>query len=1096
MPNREGGGRIGKVGCQGASAALLVSLILVSTLAGLQPNLLSKVYAQDVGSITPARQWGVFFDTNGDLQLTVDESGIAVRVELPREFTIGVVSGENDTSFIESDINNDYYYYAVWDEANHYAYKPDGPCFKPNASQYDSNAPICVEIWSTFNNTLVNFTAPRFIRFRELRAPSLAGLYNVTMYIAKTTNVLGYPDFVNAVNQTFRIPVSERESPGRIYGYIRDGETDEIIKAKGVVYALDVDQNNIVARAFVNSTTGFYNVTGLFAGTYILQASAGVFTRADGMLLAYSLTEWPFPITIGPGQTVSLDIYLDRAPQIFGSIIYRNSTAFPFQIRAITDNAWFQIVGVTVLNYTVEARDSLGNIYRNSSISKDRIEGDTFRIIIGNGTKFVGYPSYGTEFAGLPRTSIAGGAETYTMNAWIYGYLQASTTPPTVTIDGRIQHEKRVDFIMNMGGLIAGRIRFFNPNTNLPESPRDAEISILGTSADKLFGGNVLIQVLDESGRLRGVTVYNRTLPDGAVTYATDAEIPFYVLGFSEFYNRTYSGIWRSKDYGLGTPGTTSEIFRLQVFIRGYYESEQVQASLATGGMRNVTYDMLRGPLIEVGVYSYNTRSGTRVLQAQKPWILLGAMIPPRLRLYFYDEEDVSLGYVEKILALGVENVTQTSLIVRFTGMNWATRDIVYFGFIPTVIPEEMISIKAYTVGYVQQMDVGVFAAAGVAVETQMALIIANLLNALVPLFGDAFLLTSLTEFAFPRLELYDQDNVLWGVNTLNATAGTSTLNFTVLGFGGLPHFFYVDPEGNRFYDYGIEAGDYSATLPDFGFTWRRVFTQYAAPPPFSFPRLQYQIGIMFDAYRLGLVYPGVGLLVRGFNSTFPFGNRLVELSWVLVEASNTVIRHTSTMDGNYTLHLPAGTYTLRFSLPGYTTKEYVAIVIVDWSDIIAWDPTPLEQSGAPFPVSPSGQMLDVEVIPISDQGNSTSGYLLTAQIDGDQNDVIFRWSVSEGSLNQTEGGVVLWIPPADPSSDGYEIICRAYRNSDLVAEQTVTVTIQSIPEFPVATAASLVLVFAFVLFFLATRRSKTLFPFSARPTSGRQQMSVLTRYS
>lgn len=1032
---------------------LIAILLVFSTFLSVQQYSLQPARAQNEGSITPGRQWGVFFDTNGDLLLLVNQSGIAVRVELPREFTVGVVSGENDTSFIESDINYDYYYYAVWDEANHYSYKPEAPCFKPDASQYDNNAPICVEIWSTVNNTLVNFTAPRYIRFRELRAPNRADVYNVTMYIARQVNEFGYPDFVNAIKRTFRVPVSERESPSRIIGYVRDMETGEIIAAKGVVYALDVNQGNlVVARAIVNATTGFYNITGLYAGTYILQASAGVFTRADGTVLAYSLTESPFQLSLGSGQIQSLDIYLDRAPQIFGSIIYRNSTGgFPFQIRPITDNAWFQLVGVTVLNYTVEARDSQGNIYRNSNVSQDVIEGDTYRIIVGTGTRFVGYPSYGTEFAGLPRVSISGSAESYTVNAWIYGYLQDTVTPSTVTIDGRIERQKRVDFIMTVGGLIAGLIRFFNPITQLPESPRQAEQSILGTTTDKIFGGNILIQVFDATDRLRGVTVYNATLPDGTVTYATELTVRFYVLGFSEFYNTTYSGIWRSKDYGLGTPRTTGENFQIRIFIRGYIDSQSVTVFLPTGGMYNATYDMLRGSFIQVEVTSYNTRTGTRVIQSAKPWILLGAPIPPRIRVYFYDENGVSLGYVEKIVALGLEDVTENTVTIKFAGMNWSIREIIYFGLIPSGIREGIISIKAYTMGYVQERDITVFAWFGSAQRVFMALLIANTVTALVPLFADESLFTSLADFTFARLELYDSSNELRGVNTVNFTAGTPMLNFTVLGFGGLPHFFYADPNGDRLFDYGIDTGVYGAVLPDFGFTWRRVFTQFTTPSQIVLPQLQYQVGVVFNAVRLGLIFPGPGVFVRGYNNTANFGSELVELSWVLVEASNTVSRHTTTLDGNYTLHVPAGTYTLRFSVPGYVTKEYVGLVIVDWSDIISWDPSPLEQSGAPFPARTAERTLELNVAPTVAEGNSSTVYLLSAHLQTEKENLTFRWTVSGGTLNATEGRTVLWTAPPGVEDQDFKITCRVYQEDALIAEKSVTIIVQGIPEFSAA---------------------------------------------
>jgi hypothetical protein len=1009
------------------------------------------------------------------MQLTVSEPGIAVRVELPREFADGVILGENDTRFIESDISDDYYYYAVWDESNWYSYKPEAPCFKPDFTEYDPNAPICIEIWSTFNGTFVNFTAPRFIRFHELRAPRFADVYNVTMTIAKTANALGYPDFATGVRQVFKVPVSERETPSRIQGYIRDGDiaTNEIIKAKGVVYALDVNQGNlVVARAFVNETTGFYNLTGLYAGTYILQASAGLYLRSDGDLVAYSLTEHPFQVSIGSGSVVGLDINLLRGPQIFGTITYFNSTAFPFQVRPITENAWFQIVGVTTLNFTVEATDSQGYIYRNHNVSLDLISGDTYRIIIGEGLRFVGYPSYGTEYAGLPRTSPQGGAETYIVRAWIYGYIQEFTTPPTVTIDGRIQEVQHVDIRMNIGGLIGGRIRFFNPRTNFAESPRDAELSVLQTTTDLIFGGNVLIEVYDEDGVLRGVTIYNATLPDGKVTYATETSIPFFVLGLSEFYNRTYSGTWRVKDYGLGTPGTIGQNYRIRVYIRGYLEAREVTVLLPKGRMYNATYDMLRGGFIQVGVSSFNNRLGTRALQAEKEFILFGAPIPPRARVYFY-LDSLTLGYVEKILAPGVVGVTPTSITVNFAGMNWVIREIIYFGFQPTAIPEADVRINAYTIGYVQQMPISVFVTPGTGIQTFMAILIANKVTADVPLFQDEFLFTALAEFAFTRLEVYDTASVLRGVQVVNYTAGTTLLNFTVLGFGGLPHFFYVDPSGMRHFDYGLDTGDYNVVLPEFGFTWRRHFMQTTFPPTIAFPDLQFTQGVVFRATRLAVITQGFGVLVRGFNNTV--GSEVVELSWVLVEAENaTSRRSTTTLDGNYTLHVPKGLYALRYSVPGYVTKEFVNI-FVDWSDLLALDPSPLELSGTPFPTfekEEGGLRIEIEILPVVDAEGSTSAYIMIARPGDETTSLQFRWKASGGTLNATTGKSVLWTLPIGTAGQKFTLECLALEGDTIVARVAITVVSQAIPEFSNVgiVLASLI---TFIASWAAARRSR-----------------------
>ena len=47
----------------------------------LMPNLLpiSNVYGQP--EVKPTRGWGMFFETTGDINITIDEPGVAVRIE-------------------------------------------------------------------------------------------------------------------------------------------------------------------------------------------------------------------------------------------------------------------------------------------------------------------------------------------------------------------------------------------------------------------------------------------------------------------------------------------------------------------------------------------------------------------------------------------------------------------------------------------------------------------------------------------------------------------------------------------------------------------------------------------------------------------------------------------------------------------------------------------------------------------------------------------------------------------------------------------------------------------------------------------------------
>jgi hypothetical protein len=187
----------------------------------------------------------------------------------------------------------------------------------------------------------------------------------------------------------------------------------------------------------------------------------------------------------------------------------------------------------------------------------------------------------------------------------------------------------------------------------------------------------------------------------------------------------------------------------------------------------------------------------------------------------------------------------------------------------------------------------------------------------------------------------------LMGAETANLTQGVSTLGFNVFGYGGMQlnatlmlnstyqlqlcetnvtlsgsrnicgqgHFFYVAPDGSRNFDYGLDVGNYTAVLPEFGFTAH--FMQVSTPPSISFTDLLQQNGVVFQATQMALVMQGTISAVQGW--TFGVPSQVAPLSWAEVYASNsTYSRAISTADGNYdgvgALFLPGGTYNVTFS--------------------------------------------------------------------------------------------------------------------------------------------------------------------------------------
>ncbi|HUO41329.1 MAG TPA: carboxypeptidase-like regulatory domain-containing protein [Methylomirabilota bacterium] len=965
------------------------------------------VHAQPAASDTlrPSKYWGVFTGSSGDVEIDIDHPGIAARLEIPREFLAGVVFGENDTHFVQSDIRNDYYYYSLVDEARHWTYgwqgKPsDGPCYKPKFTIYDPNAPWCLEIWNYLNGTFLTFTPPKFIRLVSLNSPTIAGKYNFTLYVANRTNSIGYPDFVNAWNTTIQVPVSLSDNPGSITGTICDADNPSLfcqtIQARGVVYAIN-NSTGEIARAYVNATTGRFNVTGLSPGRYYLRGSAGVWNvscSAGLCPVAYSLSDppWicnsdPFQqgscndyVTITRGSVVGTQVKLHRAPQICGSLNYFNGGTLQPVVHSLTDT-FLPGAGFRVLNITIEATDSPdlsnpGRVFgRYLNISTDTSR-DAFRVISGVGEKYVGQDPYGTEFAGLPSltsmsvTHLGSGAYILWMHVWISGYLQASLSPVTiismpgmrdpgdecVSGVGWGNHPQPDPILMDTGGVIGGTIQFWNLVT--PETPNQAEVGLgVGRAVNNLFGGNIVVEAFDHSGILRGVTVLNGTRPDGGTSYGNSSSIPFYVVGFSEFYNRTWAGAWQLKDYGL--PGDT---YSLTAFIRGY-EEDLANTPLVTvsgGGNQSVTVRMIRGGAVQVTVGSYDNIPGTRNVQAAMPWRFLNFSIPIKARVYFYDNLSRTVGYSEVDLVEGKNNVTLTTFLVTFAGQNWSLREIWFYGDLPTHFSDGNYTLRGYTLGYVQQTGISFPESLSAISMSFMVLLYGDEIDLIAPIFSTPSTLGQVPEHAHAIGQAYQTDtSLLAGALAANVTIRTTTIDFPIFGFGatllnststkfnstfnGQGHFFYVGPDGTRYFDYGLEGNpptgvSYFTQLPEFGFS----VAHFMSISPISivfFKDLFLELGSFAHMVSMAKVIQGTPIsVVEGFCAGLCSPPFVMPLSWVRVSAGNSSYsRSAVTADGQYdgveALYLPAGGYNITFSVAWYFPQTS-SLFSVGWGGV------------------------------------------------------------------------------------------------------------------------------------------------------------------
>jgi len=836
-------------------------------------------------SVSPSKDWGVFFNTTGPIKVNITTPGVAVRLEVPQEF-IGE-KGENDTSFIKSDISNDYYYYKLIRPESRFPHEP--------------NAPYTIEVWHPpiflmpgCVMTWINFTPPRYILLEGLKAPSIAGLYNISVYIAPRMRGDGSPDYPPEPSKVVRIPVSMREDPRPIEGKIVDKINRIPIRTKGVVFAYR--GSTVVAKAYVDPATGNFTLTGLYEGDYDLVASAGYFPVTGYAYAPTNLTSITGEkVHVRRGlNKIGVEFPLHRGCRIVGSIEYLNEQGVPV---SPSDTPYIKAVKYNALNYTVEvSEDSDGAriVASQTYASKMTWTVENFTLIVRNGTKYVGDSALGTEYSGF-------GPGRYRVRAWVYGFTQIEEVYVTIG-EGEYGTKATAHIRLMYGGVVSGTIRFVNGVSGKLETPREAEVSALGTSSGTKFGGNILIELYDadekERGILRGVTVINGTYSNGTTIYADESTIRFWILGFSELYNHTYTGVWGERDYGL-----EGGKYYIKVWVRGYIQRKTEDFYLPSMGNYTITVWMERGGALDVTVHSYTSKVGTRVIQAPTPWRFLDLCPPPYLRVYLYRGSN-EIGYAERMLKLGEAGVTETAVRLNFTGHNYPLQKIVFSytvegkHYIPYLedtlaIDEGNYIVKAFTYGYVQTVEVNVYIPKSQTVSVAFPLIIGCGIYGSVPLMGDG-LFTSLTENVTIRVKAILEGS-LKGVDVVDAKEGDSSFSFHVYGFYGRGHFYYVDPEepgvGRLRKDYGLDTGNYSVYIPEFGYD--RHFMQevevYA-----DLPWLMMERGVYFSVQ-----------LMRKIHGVIRDYDHQTLLSWIRVSSMG---RESYSMDGYFAIHLPKDT--------------------------------------------------------------------------------------------------------------------------------------------------------------------------------------------
>lgn len=183
------------------------------------------------------------------------------------------------------------------------------------------------------------------------------------------------------------------------------------------------------------------------------------------------------------------------------------------------------------------------------------------------------------------------------------------------------------------------------------------------------------------------------------------------------------------------------------------------------------------------------------------------------------------------------------------------------------------------------------------------------------------------------RIELFDEENNLVAANVTYIPRGVTQFNFRIDGFSGYwgnPRIlwtnFYDTTDASRQKDGGIEEGEYLMRITIPGYQENQLFRIIidSGDPP-KYP----MVSIVHSLERLGYLH-GEILWIDWCGGALP-------LSWASLTAYSTdgfKEVYTFSMDGEYELWLPAGSYDFGLYHPGLGSKYFRAGLAVSWGSV------------------------------------------------------------------------------------------------------------------------------------------------------------------
>jgi len=697
---------------------------------------------------------------------------------------------------------------------------------------------------------------------------------------------------------------------------------------------------------FSADANGYYEIEGLAPGIYKLTAEAAGFPPVT---LA---TE----ITVKRGQSIhGINIYVCPGAKIRLKVVSKCPTgATPWPEYAVNYEAWAMHPGdltdvFPIAEPTWELRDEEGNVVVptfNAGAWIIEVTDTYFVMYIGDPSSYEGteilWDGHVPQFEADWISGLAAGA--YYPKVNVFGYVQQlniggdvidyPVVVPSSEYTGWIFREMDIF----KGGKVAATVHFHNQEMPSAEEP-------------PVESGDLLIEAYDADGNL---WAWNETSVVGGPS--GDTSVTLDVIGDEDV------------PYGMAA-GT----YTFKVYFIGYVQQEFPQHTIQLCTSNSFSFHLVKGGNVTVTVYSRDWENPAQSLDWLYP--------PAHLRVYFYNSKDELIGYKEANQIAGQDWVT-----VAY----WGEEEEVGFG-------TDVYKIKAYTVGYVQKAipevwvqkasstgDIPLYLYAGARIMCTVNFKIEQLFAPLPP---------SDWSYYF-RLNVYDEEGNLAAANITSVPQATDIQPngvqqwvFEVVGFGGsttpddmwyyggssfgsdwltLPsqdypggwipadRFGYWEPtsieatEEGYHLDYGIPEGTYTVQLVDETNGYVQMATVAATVSWMGTAML------FFDMHKQASI--GGTVYQRNYMGDF----RLA--SWYTVEVSGSPAITTSTKDGDWSVSVPAGTYTVKVYLkaPDVTPAvvEQDRTVVVTWGADSSGQNFYLEEGGVPIPEFPAAGVL------------------------------------------------------------------------------------------------------------------------------------------